>query len=108
MITLNDKMDTCTIEGVVLKAGQSIDYKSCTEPMISIGRITKFKYAGEYDTVNKSSVWMLIEDMGDSKQTEWVSVNNWYNRFGKQIKQPAKTNKDDKGKKSKDLSRSPI
>lgn len=97
---------TCNIgDEKILKVGESIDYKPTAESVISIGRIKKFKYAGNFDKEDTSSSWMLIIDMGNEKQTEWISIAAWYERFKSSNN---KTKQNGRSKKSEDLSQSPI
>jgi hypothetical protein len=73
---LNAIGDTYVSKNVTLKVGQSIDYKSATEPRISMGKIAAFKYAG-HQQENKESVWMRVVDVEENTKSEWISLNVW-------------------------------
>lgn len=81
---LNEAKTECSVAGTTLKVGQSTDFKSAkADAKLGIGRIEAFKYAGNYDSEDKSSVWMLIAEMGKTKETEWVSVSLWCEQYKK-------------------------
>lgn len=71
----------CLIDGVSLKVGQNIDYKSATDRRTSMGTIQDFKYAG-WKQEDKSSVWMRVKDI-QGKESEWISVYVWKCQYDK-------------------------
>lgn len=70
----------CTIGGLTLIVGSTVDYKSAIEEKISIGEIKQFMYAG-YGQSDRDSVWMRVHDMGKDTDPEWISVAVWYEQF---------------------------
>lgn len=83
IVLSKDKTECIVVAGeLILKVGQTIDYKSATEYKPSIGKIEKFMYAGHSEE-NKDSVWMRIVDSTDNNQSEWISVNVWKEQYDK-------------------------
>lgn len=77
---LSDDKTKCTIADLSLIANTTIDYRASDSTKTSIGKIVSFKYPG-YSESDKTSVWMLIADMANDQQREWVSVAVWYEQF---------------------------
>lgn len=78
---LNIDKSSCFIGNTEIKVGQSIDYESAnTNAKPSMGKIVEFKYPGFMQS-DKSSVWMLVKDLQEEKESEWISVHNWANKY---------------------------
>lgn len=69
---------------VRIKLNQNIDYKSATDPRVSIGKVVSFQYAG-WRKQDKTSVHMRIVDVQDNNKSEWVSVYRWYCEYQRGI-----------------------
>lgn len=89
---LNERKDTCTIGEITLKKGQSVDYKSAVERLISNGKIVDFIHPGNRQS-DKSSVWMRIVDTVNKERSEWIAVSTWYEQNKRGIFKPLQTSK---------------
>lgn len=78
---ISDDHTRCIIGDLTLVVNSTIDYKKSDELRASVGTIRGFMYAGERQS-DKSSAWMNVQDMSDKQnQTEWISVNVWYDQY---------------------------